>query len=161
MLSYESIQTFLYQEARALDDRRWDDWLAFYAPDANFHMPAWDDDGGLTTDPQKEVSLIYYPSRAGLEDRIFRIETERAASAIPDTRTGHALSNIEVLKQDENSIEVRFNWTTHAYRYNIVDTYFGYSIYTINTSGETPLIQRKYVVLKNDRIHHWLDVYHI
>ena len=124
-------------------------------------MPAWDDDGGLTTDPQKEVSLIYYPSRAGLEDRIFRIETERAASAIPDTRTGHALSNIEVLKQDENSIEVRFNWTTHAYRYNIVDTYFGYSIYTINTSGETPLIQRKYVVLKNDRIHHWLDVYHI
>ena len=145
MLSYESIQAFLYQEARALDDRRWDDWLAFYAPDVNFHMPAWDDDGGLTTDPQKEVSLIYYPSRAGLEDRIFRIETERAASAIPDTRTGHALSNIEVLKQDENSIEVRFNWTTHA----------------INTSGDTPLIQRKYVVLKNDRIHHWLDVYHI
>ena len=161
MLSYESIQAFLYQEARALDDRRWDDWLAFYAPDVNFHMPAWDDDGGLTTDPQKEVSLIYYPSRAGLEDRIFRIETERAASAIPDTRTGHALSNIEVLKQDENSIEVRFNWITHAYRYNIVDTYFGYSIYTINTSGKTPLIQRKYVVLKNDRIHHWLDVYHI
>ena len=80
MLTHESIQNFLYQEASALDDRRWDDWLAFYAPDVEFHMPAWDDDGELTTDPQKEVSLIYYPSRAGLEDRVFRIETERAAS---------------------------------------------------------------------------------
>ena len=58
MLSYESIQTFLYQEARALYDRRWDDWLAFYAPDVTFHMPAWDDDGGLTPDPQNEVSLL-------------------------------------------------------------------------------------------------------
>ena len=161
MLSYEAIQSFVFQEARALDERRWADWLEFYAEDVEFWMPAWDEDDTLTNNPQNEVSLIYYASRSGLEDRIFRIETERAASAIPDTRTGHALSNIEVLKQDENSIEVRFNWTTHAYRYNIVDTYFGYSIYTINTSGETPLIQRKYVVLKNDRIHHWLDVYHI
>lgn len=161
MLSYESIQSFLYQEARALDERRWDDWLAFYSPDVEYHMPAWDDDGELTSDPQKEVSLIYYPSRAGLEDRVFRIETERAASAIPDTRTGHALNNIEVLKQDDTSLEVRFNWTTQAYRYNIVDTYFGYSVYTIDTSGAKPVITRKYVVLKNDRIHHWLDVYHI
>jgi benzoate/toluate 1,2-dioxygenase beta subunit len=39
--------------------------------------------------------------------------------------------------------------------------YFGYSVYTIDTSGEKPVIKRKYVVLKNDRIHHWLDVYHI
>ncbi|MDI1245243.1 MAG: aromatic-ring-hydroxylating dioxygenase subunit beta, partial [Rhodoferax sp.] len=119
------------------------------------------DDGCLTTDPQKEVSLIYYPSRSGLEDRIFRIETERAASAIPDTRTGHALNNIEVLKQDETSVEVRFNWTTHAYRYQIVDVYFGYSTYLIDTSGPKPVIKRKYVVLKNDLVHHWLDVYHI
>lgn len=161
MLTYEFIQTFLYQEARALDERRWADWLAFYAPDVEFYMPSWDDDGELTTDPQKEVSLIYYPSRAGLEDRIFRIETERAASAIPDTRTGHAVNNIEVLKQDETSVEVRFNWTTQAYRYSIVDTYFGNSTYTIDTSGTKPVIKRKYVVLKSDRIHHWLDVYHI
>ena len=161
MLSQESIQQFLFQEARALDERRWNDWLAFYAPDVEFYMPSWDDDGGLTTDPQKEVSLIYYPSRSGLEDRIFRIETDRASSAIPDTRINHSLSNIEVLSQDEKSVKVRFNWTTHAYRYQIVDIYYGFSEYTIDTSGDKPVIKRKYVVLKNDLVHHWLDIYHI
>ena len=33
--------------------------------------------------------------------------------------------------------------------------------YTLDTSGPTPLIKKKYIVLKNDYIHHMLDVYHI
>ncbi|MBS0356003.1 MAG: benzoate 1,2-dioxygenase small subunit [Proteobacteria bacterium] len=161
MLSYEAIQTYLYQEARALDERRWNDWLAFYAEDVEFWMPSWDDDGTLTTNPQNEVSLIYYANKQGLEDRVFRIETERSSATIPDTRTGHAISNLEVLSQDDSTIRLRFNWTTHSYRYQIVDTYFGTSEYTLDVTGEKPLIKRKYVVLKNDHIHHVLDIYHI
>lgn len=161
MLSYHDVQTFLFQEARALDEMRWHDWLAFYAPDVEFFMPSWDDDDTLTTDPHNEVSLIYYPSKQGLEDRVFRIETDRSSASTPDTRTGHAINNIEILSQDENSCEVTFNWTTHSFRYDIVDLYFGSSRYTIDTSGDKPLIKRKYVVLKNDYIHHLLDIYHI
>lgn len=161
MLSYEAIQTYLYQEARALDERRWNDWLAFYAEDAEFWMPSWDDDGTLTTNPHNEVSLIYYANKQGLEDRVFRIETERSSATIPDTRTGHAINNLEILSQDDSSITLRFNWTTHSYRYQIVDTYFGTSEYTLDVTGPKPLIKRKYVVLKNDHIHHVLDIYHI
>ncbi len=161
MLSYQDVQSFLYSEARALDEMRWHDWLAFYAPDVEFFMPSWDDDDTLTTDPHNEVSLIYYPSKQGLEDRVFRIETDRSSASTPDTRTGHAINNIEILSQDENSCEVSFNWTTHSFRYDIVDLYFGTSRYTIDTSGDKPLIKRKYVVLKNDYIHHLLDIYHI
>ncbi|HQX06738.1 MAG TPA: benzoate 1,2-dioxygenase small subunit [Zoogloea sp.] len=161
MLSYEAIQTFLYQEARALDERRWNDWLAFYAEDVEFWMPSWDDDDTLTTDPNNEVSLIYYACKQGLEDRVFRIETERSSATIPDTRTGHAISNVEVLSREEGEIRVRFNWTTHSFRYDLVDTYFGTSEYTLDVRGSQPLITRKYVVLKNDHIHHVLDIYHI
>ena len=161
MLSYEAIQTCLYQEARALDERRWNDWLAFYAEDVEFWMPSWDDDDTLTTDPNNEVSLIYYACKQGLEDRVFRIETERSSATIPDTRTGHAISNVEVLSREEGEIRVRFNWTTHSFRYDLVDTYFGTSEYTLDVRGSQPLITRKYVVLKNDHIHHVLDIYHI
>ena len=161
MLSYEAIQAFLYAEARSLDEGRWTDWLEFYADDVEFYMPSWDDDDKLTTDPHNEVSLIYYPSKQGLEDRVFRIQTDRSSATTPDTRTGHSIHNIEVLSQDENSIHVTFNWATHSFRYDIVDLYFGSSQYTIDTSGEKPLIKRKYVVLKNDYIHHLLDIYHI
>ena len=100
-LSYQALQAFVYGEARALDEHRWLDWLAYYASDVEFFMPSWDDDDKLTTDPHNEVSLIYYPSRQGLEDRVFRIQTDRSSATTPDTRTGHAINNLEVLEQDD------------------------------------------------------------
>jgi benzoate/toluate 1,2-dioxygenase beta subunit len=56
---------------------------------------------------------------------------------------------------------LRFNWATLSYRYKTVDTYFGTSFYTLDLSGGSPLIRRKTVVLKNDYIHHVIDIYHI
>ena len=161
MLSYDAIQAFLYQEARAQSDKRWAGWLACYADDASFFMPSWDDDDKVTTDPMREVSLIYYPNKQGLEDRVFRIETDRSSASTPDTRYNRAITNVEILAQDEKMVDVCFNWTTHSFRYDIVDVYFGTSRYKIDTSGPKPLIKSKYVVLKNDYIHHMLDVYHI
>lgn len=161
MLSYEEILAFLYAEARAQAERRWKDWLDFYAEDVRFHMPSWDDDDTLTTDPTREVSLIFYRDRGGLEDRVFRIETDRSSATIPDTRHNRAITNVEVLGRTDTSVEVCFNWTTHAFRYDIVDVYFGTAKYVIDTSGPVPKIKDKYVVLKNDYVHHVLDVYYI
>jgi benzoate/toluate 1,2-dioxygenase beta subunit len=161
MLSYQEIQAFLYHEARAQSEKRWADWLACYAPDVDYYMPSWDDDDALTSDPRNEVSLIYYPSRQGLEDRVFRIETDRSSASTPDTRYNRAISNIEILAQDEASVDLCFNWTTHNFRYDITDVYFGTARYLLDTSGPKPLIKKKYVVLKNDLVHHMLDVYHV
>ncbi|MCA3655520.1 MAG: benzoate 1,2-dioxygenase small subunit, partial [Methylobacterium sp.] len=33
--------------------------------------------------------------------------------------------------------------------------------YTLDVSGERPLITAKKIVLKNDYIHHVIDIYHI
>jgi benzoate/toluate 1,2-dioxygenase beta subunit len=57
--------------------------------------------------------------------------------------------------------QLRFNWVTLSFRYKTTDTYFGTSFYTIDTTGTTPLIRKKKVVLKNDYIHHVVDIYHI
>jgi benzoate/toluate 1,2-dioxygenase beta subunit len=57
--------------------------------------------------------------------------------------------------------DVRFNWFTLYYRYQQTDTYFGTSFYRIDFSGRTPLITRKKVVLKNDHVHHVVDIYHV
>ena len=160
-LSYLDIQSFLFAEARAQQEKRWADWLACYAEDVVYFMPSWDDDDTLTKDPHNEVSLIYYPTRAGLEDRVFRIETERSSASTPDTRYNRSISNIEILEQSDDRVEVVFNWTTHSFRYEIVDIYFGVCRYVIDTSGAKPLIKDKYIVLKNDYIHHMLDVYHV
>ena len=147
-LSIEDVRQFLFREARALDDKQWDDWLAFYAPEASFWMPAWDDDDTLVEDPAREISLIYYPDKSGLEDRVFRIRTERSSATS--------------LPEDGMECRLRFNWFTLNFRYKTVDTYFGTSFYTLKLGGAGgPLIADKRVVLKNDYIHHVIDVYHI
>jgi benzoate/toluate 1,2-dioxygenase beta subunit len=160
-ISYENVCAFLYREARYLDDRDWDNWLALYAETASFWVPSWDDDGELTTDPQAEISLIWYGRRAGLEDRVFRIRTERSSATIPDTRTSHHLSNIEIIEQADGICRLRFNWHTMSVRYNCTDHFCGTSFYTLDVSGSSPLIKEKKVVLKTDYIRHVIDVYHL
>jgi benzoate/toluate 1,2-dioxygenase beta subunit len=158
---YHAIAAFLYREARYLDDRQWEEWLACYAPNVEFWMPAWDDDDALTKDPSSELSLIYYADRVGLEDRIFRIKTERSGASTPEPRTCHNLSNMEILSDEGDRVSLRFNWHTLSHRYKVTDSYFGTSFYTLDFSGDTPLILAKKVVLKSDYIHHVIDVYHI
>ncbi|WP_098055063.1 MULTISPECIES: benzoate 1,2-dioxygenase small subunit [Kocuria] len=158
----EAVKAFLYKEARLLDDRRFDEWIECYHPDSQYWMPAWDDNGELTEDPQREISLIYYDNRGGIEDRVFRIKTDRSsATSLPEPRTGHNITDVEILENNGSELKVRFNWFTLYYRYNTTDTYFGYSLYTLDMSGDDPIIMDKKVVLKNDYIHHVVDIYMI
>ncbi|MEE2032790.1 benzoate 1,2-dioxygenase small subunit [Rhodococcus chondri] len=159
-LTQTDIEQFLYREARLLDDREFEKWLECFHPDAEYWMPAWDDNGTLTEDPQSEISLIYYSNRGGLEDRVFRIRTDRSSStSLPEPRTGHNITNVEVLERRGNEIDVRHNWFSLYYRYNTTDTYFGTNFVTLDVSGEQPVIKKKKIVLKNDYIHHIVDVY--
>ena len=125
------------------------------------HLMAWADDDRLTEDPQRDISLIYYPDKGGLQDRVFRIRTERSsATSLPEPRTSHNISNVEVISRSGDLVDVRFNWHTMYFRYKTVDPYYGTTFCTLDFSGSAPLIRRKTVVLKNDYIHHVVDVYH-
>jgi benzoate/toluate 1,2-dioxygenase beta subunit len=160
-MRYQQVVDFLYREARLLDDRQWDEWLTCYAPHSVYWMPAWDDDDELIEDPQREISLIYYPNRDGLEDRVFRIKTERSGASMPEPRTNHHIANVEILGEREGLLDVRFNWHTLSHRYHETHSFFGTSFYTIDMTGGQPLITAKKVVLKNDYIRQVIDVYHV
>jgi benzoate/toluate 1,2-dioxygenase beta subunit len=161
MTNFEKIQAFVYQEARRLDDKQWDEWLQLYDENVQFWMPSWDDEDNLTTNHETEISLIYYPNRNGLEDRVFRIRTERSSATLPDTRTNHVISNIEILEENEAEVKIRFNWNTFSFRYHTLDQFFGVSFYTLKKTADSYLISNKKVILKNDYIRQVLDIYHI
>lgn len=156
------VEDFLYYEARLLDDRNFEEWLECYREDAEYWMPAWDVDDTLTTDPQNEISLIYYPTRAGLEDRVFRIRTERSsATSIPEPRVNHYINNVEILERRDGEVDVRFNWISYYFRYNTTDHYFGTTFVTLDTTGDKLQIAKKKIVFKNDYIHHVVDIYQV
>ncbi|MCF1436691.1 benzoate 1,2-dioxygenase small subunit [Agrobacterium vitis] len=160
-ISYHSICAFLYREARLLDDRQWAEWLTCYAADASYWMPAWDDDDQITEDPHSQISLIYYPNRDGLEDRVFRIQTERSSASTPEPRTSHNVTNVEVLADRGNEVDVRYNFLTLNHRYKVTDQFFGTIFVTLRQSGDALLIASKKIVLKNDYIRQVIDIYHI
>lgn len=161
MSELAAIAAFLYREARLLDDRQWDAWLELYASDVTYWMPTWDDDDQLTEDPHSQISLIFYPSRDGLEDRVFRIKTERSGASTPEPRTSHNINNIELLATRGDEFDVRYNFHTLSHRYKATDEFFGTMFVTLQRHGGSFRIARKKIVLKNDYIRQVIDVYHV
>lgn len=162
VITKDAIEQFLYREARYLDDKEYEKWLECFADDVVYWVPSWADDARLTEDPQSELSLMYYDGKGGLTDRVFRIRTERsAATSVPEPRTSHLLGNIEIIGRRGDVVDVRYNWHTMYLRYDEIDPVYGTSFVTIDFSGDQPLIRRKTIVLKNDLIHHVVDIYHL
>ena len=160
-LSYADICAFLYREARLLDDRDFDAWLECYADNVEHWMPAWTDDDALTSDPQTQISLIYYANRKGLEDRVYRLNTERSSASTPEARTAHFVANVEVLAVADGAIDLRYNWHTLSHRYQQTAQFFGTTFLTLDTRGDEPKILKKKIVLKDDYIHQVIDIYHV
>ena len=92
-LSAEVAQ-FLYGEALLLDERCWDEWRALYQEDAVFWVPSYTMQGEPVADPELSINLIYITSRAGLEDRIYRIRTGTSEASIQLPRICHQISNV-------------------------------------------------------------------
>ncbi|MBB3258058.1 benzoate/toluate 1,2-dioxygenase beta subunit [Paraburkholderia bannensis] len=158
---YQTLCAVLYREARLLDDRQWDEWLTCYTEDVTYWMPAWDDDDQLTDDHESQISLMYYPDRGGLEDRVFRIKTERSGASTPEPRTSHNITNVEVLSTRDNEVDLRYNFQTLNHRYRTTDLFYGTMFVTLRLVEAKWLIAYKKIVLKNDYIRQVLDVYHV
>jgi anthranilate 1,2-dioxygenase (deaminating, decarboxylating) small subunit len=107
------------------------------------------------------MSLIYYSNRGGLEDRVFRIRTGKAASTIPMPRTLHQISNVRITELADGDLEVKVNWHTLYYRLQAAEQFFGLATYRLCPDGEDWKIARKHVLLLNDTINSVLDFYHL
>lgn len=151
----------LTREAVYLDERRWDDWLDLYAPDAEYWVPTWTDADRLADDPRREVSHIYYASRAGLEDRIARIRTRKSPASMPLKRTVHQFGNLLLHAADAARIELRCSWTVHAYdpHSTRVEVFFGHAEYRLQHADDRWRIARRKLALLNDTLPSAVDVY--
>ncbi len=96
-------ESLLYHEARLLDERRFEQWLALFANDCLYWVPT------LDGDPAVEPSLIY-DDHARMEERVARLIQTRAHAQDPPSRTQHNLSNVEVVDgRVDGPIEVLAN----------------------------------------------------
>ena len=91
-----AVAEFLYREARLLDARKFGDWLELFCDDAVFWVPAVGMDGVHTAEPETSLNFIYIVGRAGLEARVFRVESGGSLASNPLPRTRHLVTNVMV-----------------------------------------------------------------
>jgi len=151
----------LTREAVYLDERRWDEWLALFAQDCEYWVPTWVSEDRLASDPQRELSHIYYADRRGLEDRIARIRGGKAPSANPLRRTAHSFGNVMVTEPGDGRFKCRSTWSSLVYDPHGRTTFqlFGYAMYELSRVKAEWLIARKKTVLQNDMLPSMIDVY--
>jgi 3-phenylpropionate/cinnamic acid dioxygenase small subunit len=86
----DEFRRLLEREARLLDQLRYDDWLALYAPECIYWVPSTPN----ACDPRREISVMF-DDRRRLEDRIYRFRTGYAWSQAPASRTVRLVTNVE------------------------------------------------------------------
>lgn len=100
---------FVVNEARLIDQHRYDEWLDLYAEDGIYWMPLeWGQ-----TDPTLHASLMY-EDRLLLQIRVERLHGNRTFSQKPKSRSHHVLQVPQVDKFDAEANEY-VTWTPMHY----------------------------------------------
>lgn len=108
----DQFRMLVEREARLLDQLRFDEWLAMYAPECIYWVPGTPEAG----DPRREIS-ISFDDRRRMEDRIYRLRTGYAWSQAPKSRTVRMMSNVEVFAaSDGDARMVRSNFLISEFR---------------------------------------------
>jgi 3-phenylpropionate/cinnamic acid dioxygenase small subunit len=108
----DRFRMLIEREARLLDQLRYDEWLAMYAPECIYWVPGTPQAG----DPRREIA-ISFDDRRRMEDRIYRLRTGYAWSQAPKSRTVRMISNTEVFATHQSTVRmVRSNFLISEFR---------------------------------------------
>ncbi len=126
--AYFEIQQALYQEARALDEGRFVDWLEFFADDASYWMPIRQtvsaNERQLEFTKPGEAAL-FDEDKKMLEARVFKLGTGFSWSEDPPSRTRHIITNIEIISMEENGqCDVTSNFITYRSRLDVQEDWW-------------------------------------
>lgn len=138
------VESFLYREARLMDEHHFDEWLSLWSSPARYWVPCNDDD----IDPARQVSIIYDDHQRLLQ-RIDRLKSGSVQAMNPQPRMRRLISNIEVKPTDNASLTVWSNFILCMARGTTQQLWCGRSIHTLRRDPDGFKISEKKVLLIN------------
>ncbi len=141
-----AFEDFLIQEARLLDARRFRDWMALFADDGTYWVPAVPDQKS----PFEEASL-FYDDRELMKTRIERLEHPRIHVQTPPSRTAHIVGNVVIEAADAAKGEyvVGSTFIMVEYRDDAQRLFAGRQQHRLRRDGDSFRIVQKRVDLIN------------
>jgi benzoate/toluate 1,2-dioxygenase beta subunit len=138
------VEEFLYQEAKLIDEHRYEEWLALWSEDALYWVPCNSDNA----DPMRQAMIIY-DNRARLEERVYRLTSGAAWAQQPQSRTRRLISNVEV-REDSGGYAVESNCIIAELRRSRQDIFAARLLHTLRPIGDSFRIALKKVLLLNN-----------
>ncbi len=142
----DAVERFLFEEAELLDGWKLAHWEALLTDDAQYLVPPLATDGGETMNPDTTLFVIA-DDRAMLAARIERMSGKTAYCENPRSRLRHMISNVRVLEEQGDDIEVSANFCVHRIRRSDLTQYVGQYRYRLLRAGGGFRIRRKTVML--------------
>lgn len=145
------VEQFLYDEAAALDDRRFDQWLQMLAEDIHYWMPIRRTVNAK--DIEQEFTSIgdmayFDDTKEILQYRVKRLDTGYAWAELPPSRTRHLITNVRITSAEGDELNVESNF--HLYRSRLdteEDSWFGKRCDRLRRADGTFLIARRHIFL--------------
>ncbi|MEH1017714.1 aromatic-ring-hydroxylating dioxygenase subunit beta [Micromonospora sp. CPCC 206060] len=122
---------FLTQEARLIDEGRFNDWLELFSDDCLYWVPVTAGGG----QPRSEVSHAF-DDRRRLTDRVYWLRTGLAYSQIPASRTRRLITNVEVLDDSGGARLIRSNFIVNEFRAGVAKTYTGWYAHVLTPAAD-------------------------
>lgn len=146
-IDYRQIEQFIYREARLMDENAYDEWLAMWAEEALYWVPANIDN----PDPAHHISTIY-DNRNHLEARIKRLKSGMAHAQAPVSRMRRVVSNIEIEERPDGTVEARSNFVLGELRRGRQDVFIGRTLHRLRPDGAGGyrIAEKKVLLLNND-----------
>jgi benzoate/toluate 1,2-dioxygenase beta subunit/2,4,5-trichlorophenoxyacetic acid oxygenase 2 len=150
-------------EADALDRQAWQDWLDLYTADALFWVPSWISEHQIATDPMTEISMIYHPTRQGLEERVARLRSRKSVTSLPLPRTVHQTGGVHIIAATDDQIRFRASGLSTVYDIRLANSHQFAMRYEYDLRREPDgwRISAKVTWIINDRVPTTLDFYSI
>ena len=132
------VEDFLFREAALLDDWRLDDWVELFTDDAHYVVPATDAPEGTEEDSLVLLTDDVFRIRA----RVTRLNSRRAHREFPWSRTRRIVSNVRVLEDRGDELDIAANFAVYRIRKD-VNVYVGQYFYTLVRAGGSFLIRNR------------------
>lgn len=153
------VASFLYREARLLDEERFSDWLNLLTADIHYWLPVrenrYRNDKRPPPSPNESAS-VYNDDFDDLKDRVSRFETGLAWTDDPPARVRRIVSNVEVEATDKpDEFAAYSNFLVYRNRRQREEGWFvGARRDRLRRSGEGWRLARRHILLDQ---HVFLD----
>ena len=141
------IEQFLYEEARLLDRRQFNEWYGLFAEDGKYFVPSMSADSDPTAD-----AYIIHENLKGIQYRVTRLQHGSAHTQIPAARTAHMVTNVIVEELGNDEVQTSAGYVVFWSRGPIEARFAGTCEHHLRRSnGSWQIVEKKVNLLNNDQ----------